>query len=38
MQEPTVKDTMKALAELYRELAKQLWELEELRERARKLY
>ena len=38
MQEPGVKETMKALAELYRELAKQLRELEELRERARKLY
>ena len=38
MQEPGVKETMKALAELYRELAKQLQELEEFRERARKLY
>ena len=38
MQEPTVKDTMKALAELYRELAAQLRELAELKERARKLY
>jgi hypothetical protein len=38
VQEPSVKDTMRALAELYRELAKQLQELEEFRERARKLY
>ena len=38
MQEPGVKETMFALAELYRELAKQLQELAELKERARKLY
>ena len=38
MQEPCVKETMIALAELYRELAKQLQELAELRERARNLY
>jgi hypothetical protein len=37
-QEPCVRDTMLALAELYRELARQLQELEKLRERARKLY
>ena len=36
--EPAVKETMIALAELYRDLARQLWELAELRERARKLY
>jgi len=38
MQEPSVKETMRALAELYRELARQLQELAELRERARNLY
>jgi hypothetical protein len=38
VQEPRVKDTMIALAELYRELATQLEELAELKERARKLY
>jgi hypothetical protein len=38
MQEPSVKETMIALAELYRDLARQLKELAELRERARQLY
>jgi len=38
MQEPYIKDTMIALTELYRELARQLQELAELRERARQLY
>jgi hypothetical protein len=38
MQEPSVKETMTALAELYWDLAKQLQELAELKERARKLY
>ena len=38
MQGPSVKDTMIALAELYRELARQLQELAELRERARQLF
>ena len=38
MQEPSVKETMRALAELYRELARQLQELAELRERARQLF
>jgi hypothetical protein len=38
MQEPSVKETMIALAELYRDLARQLQELAELRERARQLY
>jgi hypothetical protein len=37
-QEPRAKETMIALAELYRDLARQLQELAELRERARKLY
>jgi len=36
--EPAVKETMIALAELYRELARQLQELAELRKRARELY
>jgi hypothetical protein len=38
VQEPCVKETMIALAELYRDLARQLQELAELKERARKLY
>jgi hypothetical protein len=38
MQEPCVKETMIALAELYRKLARQLQELAELRERARQLF
>jgi len=38
VREPAVKETMIALAELYRELARQLQELAELRKRARELY
>ena len=38
VQEPAVKETMITLAELYRHLARQVKELAELRERARKLY
>jgi len=35
--EPFVKETLIGLAELYRDLARQIRELAELRERARKL-
>jgi hypothetical protein len=35
--EPAVKETLIAIAELYRNLASQIWELEELKQRLRKL-